>query len=473
MKYHSTFLYTTLLYLTQLIQCPTQSINIPLSIHTIPYLTYHPLHAHTHNNGLYIDLDVLAHNEPLKNYRSRMYTGQLSIGTPPQQFSVVFDTGSSDPWIISDRANNEFTRPQFIHYYNSGASTTYIGDETDTFEIQYGKGNVIGYVATDLCNIIDLQLYNCTFGIVTEFDQAFMSSELPLDGIVGLGYSHASSAHILPLIDQLYQSKLIDSRVFSFKLTNESNTGSVFTIGSDVFDVQGTSMDANTDTHTLSSNELHTMAVLGPHQIGLWLLRLDSIIINHDQLNNTCSVNNNRTSNSCVILVDSGSSFIGLPSTLYTTVSNIIISNRADCSSDNNVIACTDNHINNLPDFGLQLTDIHGVQRDFIITPQEYMYQNIIGIQQISTHSSNLDIIIIGDTFLKNYYTIFNMDNHTVSFTGGIVQQPTQHKIQPVSSTSSASIGVPFLVNNSQHVPQWVYLVAVLCGLLLIFGAGM
>lgn len=78
------------------------------------------------------------------------YIGKISIGTPPQEFSVLFDTGSANLIVPSvDCPDSECgKKPR----YDSTLSSTYKENGT-ALRILYGSGGFKGILSTDVVRV--------------------------------------------------------------------------------------------------------------------------------------------------------------------------------------------------------------------------------------------------------------------------------------------------------------------------------
>ena len=99
------------------------------------------------------------------NYLDTQYYGEVLIGTPPQSFTAVFDTGSSNLW-VPDKQCKLSPACYLHHYFDSSKSSTYVADGTK-FNITYGSGAVVGFIGQDTTSIAGLKAERSLFGQIT------------------------------------------------------------------------------------------------------------------------------------------------------------------------------------------------------------------------------------------------------------------------------------------------------------------
>ncbi|KAB0357739.1 hypothetical protein FD754_001895 [Muntiacus muntjak] len=81
------------------------------------------------------------------------YIGSITIGTPPQQFQVVFDTGSSDLWVPSVYCQSSSCSTH--NTFNPTQSSTF-QDVRRTVNLSFGSGRMSGYLGSDIVRQPDI-----------------------------------------------------------------------------------------------------------------------------------------------------------------------------------------------------------------------------------------------------------------------------------------------------------------------------
>jgi len=163
-------------------------------------------------------------SEVINDYGNAQYFGVISIGTPPQSFQVIFDTGSSNLWVpkvgCSHCGNPFFGKKS---KYDHRRSTTYEEDGAD-FEIMYGSGSVSGFFSTESVTLAqDLIVTGQRFGEIEDAGGLGMAYALgKFDGILGLGFSSISIGGATTVFENAIAQNVVDQPIFSFYLGDNS-----------------------------------------------------------------------------------------------------------------------------------------------------------------------------------------------------------------------------------------------------------
>lgn len=162
---------------------------------------------------------------PIYNFMNAQFYAKVSAGTPAQQFTAIYDTGSSNLWLPSTTCASCGLHPR----YNHDKSTSYVKDGRD-FHIEYGSGPVSGYFSQDNVEMGGIVVDNMPFAEiedVTGLGMAYMMGKF--DGILGLGFRSISVEGIPSPFELAFEQGKIKENLFAFRLPKTTEElGSIY-----------------------------------------------------------------------------------------------------------------------------------------------------------------------------------------------------------------------------------------------------
>ncbi|KAI9888647.1 MAG: Vacuolar protease A [Vezdaea aestivalis] len=324
-----------------------------------------------------IDIEA-GHPVPITNFMNAQYFSEISVGTPPQTFKVVLDTGSSNLWVPSSSCSSISC---FLHStYDSSSSSTYHKNGSN-FEIRYGSGSLSGFISQDTVTIGDLKIKRQDFAEATEEPGiAFIFGQF--DGILGLGYDTISVDKVVPPFYNMINQKLIDEPVFAFYLSSSDDDVSEVVFG-------------GVDKDHYKGKMTH----LPIRRKAYWEVELDTIALGDESAD----------LESTGAILDTGTSLIALPTTLAELLNKQIGAKKGftgqysiDCSKKAS-----------LPDMTFTLAGYN-----FTISPEDYILDVsgscISSFMGMDFPEPIGPLIILGDSFLRRWYSVYDLGMNTV-----------------------------------------------------------
>ena len=347
-----------------------------------------------------------------------LYIANVSIGTPPQDFSLFIDTGSSDLWVNapnSDICTERGGDLCSLGTYDANSSSTY-KYVNSLFDVSYADGSgADGDYATDTVSIGGKSITDLQFGIGYD-------SGSP-EGILGVGYTadegQADTARrkSYPNLPQaMANAGLIQSNAYSLWLNDlDANTGSILFGGVD------------TAKYTGSLQSVPIQKELD--QYAEFLITLTDVALTAGTTSQNLT-----TDLPTVVILDSGSTLTYLPNDLTSAIYSAL-KIQYDSAQQMGFCSCALANENITVDFTFTSPTISVAINELVSETSQYIGEDRedpndegsdSGYGEGGDGGESLDCVfgivpaqgetaVLGDTFLRSAYVVYDLANNEIS----------------------------------------------------------
>ena len=290
------------------------------------------------------------------------------------------DTGATNTWVMgSDCTSVACT-----------THNTFGTDDSETlkvtqkpFNLTYGTGSVNGVIVNDTISFAGKSI-SMSFGSASSTSDDF--NNYPMDGILGLGRTGANQMGVPTFLETVEKANLFSANLFGVNLNREADGNA-----------DGEINFGSPDT-TKYVGDLTYIAVSNDH---FWQIPVDDVIVNGVH----CGVNGNTA------IIDTGTTYMLLPPEDAKQIHAQIPGSKLTGELYNLPCTTTDS---------VQMV-FSGVPYD--ISPKDYVGRSVKGTDLcvsniISSQASGANEWLVGDTFLKNVYSVFDLDKGRIGKLG-------------------------------------------------------
>jgi cathepsin D len=419
----------------------------------------------------------------LSNCHLSLYSGEISIGTPPQSFRVDFDTGSSDLWVPSTKCDASCDAFPSWRKYNESASSSSQSVPQSSFQVQYASGgDVTGDAVQDILRLSDTVSVEQIFGQATSLrNWTTCATE---EGIFGMGSSLLSS-HKHPSPISNLQHVLRDP-LFSLYLDDTVDDYPPV-ISSPTLDTYGNAQGSASQP-TGAHSELIFGAVNGKHYsgclswhdlgpaTGFWSVNLDGVQFGSQDV----------TMVPATAIVDSGSTLVIGPTADIGLIAEM---SGATCLAPDatgvnlSQVSCTDPAGFYIAQVGCGQTvptlDFIIDGKTYSLTTEDLVVDYRIGTQDtcvlrlqsgLQGTSDGSPLWILGDVFFHEYYAAFDFGNNRIGFAPAAQDNQVHCKADSaidIGSTNIDGSSSGCLETMGMHQITWlvaVYVIGALFG---------
>lgn len=335
----------------------------------------------------------LAYSEGLSDYSNAQYFGSVTIGTPPQKFKILFDTGSSNLWVPCSDCPSSNLACKLHDQFDCKKSTTCV-KTTTPFEIHYGTGSMTGSVDQDV-----VCFGSAADGWCTDKTQGFACAQqepgltfvaAQFDGILGMAWDSISVDGLSQPMDQIFADKTkCPEQVFAFWLNRDldhNKAGGEMTLcGTDPKHYQG-----SIAWEKLTAEDY-------------WRINLGGVKVGATTF----------ASGPVSAIVDTGTSLLTGPTDVIKKIQDAI--GAVEFVNGEYLMDC--NKIPSLPDVTISLGG-----QDFVLKGSDYILkitnmgvsECISGFMGLDINPPNGPLWILGDVFIGKFYSVFDHGNMQV-----------------------------------------------------------